>query len=208
MAKDYRLFAAIYDRLTAGAERRVFARWRLYVAGQARGRVLEIGAGTGANLRYYPKDVSLTILEPNRHMLRRLRARAAQLGIRVEAVERPLESLPFPDESFEAVVGTLVLCSVDDPLAGLREVRRVLKPGGELRFMEHVRAEGGGWARFQDLTTPLWKRLGAGCHPNRDAVASMRQAGLEIVELRRFRFGPYPVRPHVAGVARRPAEQR
>ena len=100
------------------------------------------------------------------------------------------------------VLATLVMCRVDDPAAALTEVRRVLVPGGELRFMEHVRALTGGWGRFQDWATPVWKRIGGGCHPNRDTAATLKQVGLEVVEMQSFSFGPYPVRPHIVGVAR------
>lgn len=205
MPKQHRLFAAVYDRFMAGAERTVFARWRPCMAGGAAGRVLEIGAGTGANLRYYPKGVRLTVLEPNPHMLRRLRPKAEALGLDLEFVTDAAERLPFPDASFDTVVATLVLCSVDDPARGLREAFRVLAPGGQLRFMEHVRSASRGWAVFQDLVTPVWKWAGAGCRPNRDTVGLIRAAGFEVVELKEFRYGPYPVRPWVAGVARRRA---
>ena len=203
MGISERIFAAVYDRVMARAEKTVFAKHRPYVAGKARGKVLEIGAGTGANLRYYPQGVSLTVVDPNPHMLRRLQRKAESLEVKLEAHELEAEELPFPDHSFDTVVATLVLCSVGDPAQGLGEIRRVLVDGGELRFIEHVRAETPGWARVQGLVTPLWKRVGLGCHPNRNTLAAIRQAGLEPVETTSFAFGPYPIRPHVAGVARR-----
>ena len=96
------------------------------------------------------------------------------------------------------------MCSVSDPVQSIAEITRVLKPGGEFRFMEHIRGEGFVRERFQDLTTPLWRAFGAGCHPNRTTLATITQSTLEITETRPFSFGPYPVRPHIAGVARKP----
>ncbi len=203
MGIGQRIFATVYDRVMARAEKTVYAEYRPYVAGQAKGKVLAIGAGTGANLRYYPQGVSLTVVDPNPHMLRRLRRKARELAVELEAYELRAEGLPFPDRSFDTVVATLVLCSIDDPAQGLGEIRRVLVDGGELRFMEHVRGETSGWTRLQDWVTPVWKRFVQGCHPNRNTLAAIRQAGLEPVETKSFVFGPYPIRPHVAGVARR-----
>ncbi len=137
-------------------------------------------------------------------MLKRLKAKAERLGIAVTSIDHAAERLPFPDGAFDTVVITLVLCSVDHPADSLDEIARVLAKGGELRFMEHVRS-GSGWRRFQDFSTPLWQAIAGGCHPNRDTVAAIKAAGLEAVELRPFTFGPYPVRPHVAGVARKRA---
>ena len=203
MTIGQRSFAAVYDRLMAWAERTVYPKYRSYVAGEAKGKVLEVGAGTGVNLRYYPKDVSLTIVEPNPHMLRRLNRRAQEFDVTFEAHGSAAEGLPFPDRTFDTVVATLVLCSVADPANGLQEIRRVLVDGGELRFIEHVRSATSGWARVQNWMTPLWSWAAQGCHPNRDTVSIVRESGLEPVEIKTFSFGPYPTRPHVAGVARR-----
>lgn len=137
-------------------------------------------------------------------MLRRLEANAAKLNLSLETGGHGAEELPFADNSFDTVVATLMLCSVDDPARSLEEVRRVLALGGELRFMEHVRAASRGWARFQDWVTPVWRRILAGCHPNRDTLSSIRETGFEVVELRTFNYGPHPSRPHIVGVARQP----
>ncbi len=198
-----RIFAAGYDRIMKGAERSVYPAHRTFVAGGAEDRVLEIGAGTGANLAYYPESVSLTLMEPNPHMLKRLKARAAEQGREAEFFERGAEDLPFADGAFDTVVSTLVLCTVGDQSKTLTEIRRVLSPGGAFRFAEHVRSASRGWGWFQDAAMPLWGVIGAGCHPNRNTVAAMGEAGLVVEDLRTFAFGPYPVRPHVAGVARR-----
>ena len=135
-------------------------------------------------------------------MLRRLEAKALRLGRSFTAVPGAAEQLPFPDASFDTVIATLVLCSVGDQTQVLTEMRRVLSPRGVLRFMEHVRSGGAGWFRFQSAITPVWKRVGAGCHPNRDTLAAIRDAGFEIVEVKSFQYGPYPTRPHVTGMAR------
>jgi len=122
----------------------------------------------------------------------------------IELRQAGAEELPFEDASFDTVVSTLVFCSVGDPSRGLAEVRRVLKPGGTFRFVEHVRADGGWKARVQDAIVPLWGWLGAGCHPNRRTLETMKAAGFEIVESSREKLSGFPV---VVGVARRNGKQ-
>lgn len=231
-----RLFAAIYDRCSGGAEGYMAPR-REFVAGSAKGKVLEIGAGTGGNLPYYPEGVDLTLTDLSPHMLKRLKSHAEEKGfispLKERATSSPLlplrdgysakpgaevkdeniaritvvlaraESLPFEDGSFDTVTGTLVLCSVRDQPKALSEIRRVLRPGGEFRFFEHVRSEGRCWSMFQRAVKPLWGVIGDGCDPARNTVAGIRAAGFEVVELKASKFGPYPVRPHVMGVAGR-----
>ena len=204
MAKNYRLFAAVYDPLLSRAERTFYPQYRQRAAGGARGRVLEIGAGSGANLSYYAADVELTAVDANIHMLRRLKAKAAASNVEVDVHHVDAEALPFPGESFDTVVATLMLCSVDDQARTLAEAWRVLVPGGELRFVEHVRAAGGGWAFFQDAAAFMWKHFAAGCHPNRNTLQAIVDAGFDLEDADHFLFGPYPVRPHVVGIARKP----
>ncbi len=199
-----RAFAFSYDFLSGSAERSVYREFREFAAGQASGRILEIGAGTGANLPYYPAGADLTLSDPNPFMLERLERKASEQGISARTDHHAGEELPYVDGSFDTVVGTLVMCSVDDPGRSIAEIARVLKSGGEFRFMEHVRGEGLIRERFQDLMTPLWRAFGDGCHPNRSTVSTIRQSGLEIAETRPFSFGPYPFRPHIAGIARKP----
>ena len=174
------------------------------MAGGAAGRVLDVGCGTGINLGYYPRGAAVVGIEPDPYMLRRARARAERLGGQIELLQEGAERLPFPDASFDVAVATLVFCTIPDPDRALGELRRVLRPGGQLRFLEHVRAETPGWARFQDFVVPIWKRIGAGCHPNRDVVQAIERAAFRIVELNRYAYGPYPVRPFVRGVAMNP----
>ena len=180
-------------------------RRRARLLSQCRGRVVEIGAGTGLNFRHYPRAVSgVDAVEPDRHMLRRARKAAATAGVPVRLHTATAEDLPFPDSSADAVVATLVLCSVEDPVDALAEIRRVLRPGGRLLFLEHVRANSPSAARWQDRWERPWGWFSAGCHPNRDSVTSIERAGFAIEDIVRFAEGPPPVRPHVMGVARAP----
>lgn len=156
---------------------------------EAEGRVLEIGIGTGANLPYYSGRVTEIVgIEPDAAMLDR--ARQAALALRLPA---PLtlevgdaQHLDFPDGSFDTVLMCLVLCTIPDPLQALREAGRVLKPGGQVLFLEHVRSPEAGIARWQDRLTPLWKVMACGCCLNRDTAATFREAGFRFQRLRRF----------------------
>ncbi|MBI3625069.1 MAG: class I SAM-dependent methyltransferase [Candidatus Rokubacteria bacterium] len=192
--RGHPIFAALYDVIQRPAEKKFLRSHRAYLAGGATGRVLDVGAGTGINFGYYPAEA-----EP--YMFRRAQARADRLGRQVKLWADGAEQLPFPDESFDAAVATLVFCTIADPDRALGELRRVLRRGGQLRFLEHVRAKTPGWARFQDFMKPVWRRIGAGCHPNRDTVSAIERAGFRIEELQHYAHGPYPVRPFVRGVA-------
>ncbi len=151
----------------------------------ARGAVLEIGGGTGANLPHYRGVERVIVSEPDPFMRKRLGPKLEDASVPVEISAAGAEALPFPDASFDTVVSTLVLCTVLDQGAALEEVRRVLRPGGRLLFIEHVRADGAA-ARWQDRLEPLWGRLLGGCHPNRDTVAAIEEAGFEIEVLESF----------------------
>ena len=191
-----RVFAATYDPLLARAERRGIAAARHGLLAQVRGRVLEIGAGTGLNVEHYPEGSDVTYTEPDAHMAKRLRARG------VAVVQAGAESLPFADSSFDTVVSTLVLCTVPDVSDALREVRRVLLPGGRLLFLEHVRAEpGSSLERWQDRLHGPWHALAGGCNCNRDLLEALTAESFELVELRRelWRFMPPIVRPVLIG---------
>lgn len=202
-----RIFAALYDRMLAVAEDAGLRERRAALLAGARGRVLEVGAGTGANLPHYGDAVTaLVVTEPEAPMARRLRERAAALpagSAPVEIVRAPAERLPFDDASFDTVVSTLVLCTVRDPARALAEIRRVLVPDGRLLFLEHVRAEDPGLAGWQDRLTPLWRRVGHGCHPNRDTAALLAAAGLHADPLARGRIPKAAklIRPSIEGVA-------
>jgi len=200
-----RLFAAAYDRMLARAERGELGRRRAALLAGAQGRTLELGAGTGLNLAHYPADVERPVLtEPFGPMARRLRDRVAAEGRDAEVVEAPAERLPFDDDCFDTAICTLVLCTVDDQRAALEEIGRVLRPGGSLLFLEHVRAESRGLARAQDILHGPWFAIGHGCHCNRDTAAAIEASPLSIAELERGEVpGLAPiVKPVISGAAR------
>ena len=197
------LFAAMYDRVMAPVERAGLADRRRELLGQARGTVLEVGGGTGLNLPHYPSAAErVVVLEPDDAMRHRLLARVAEAPVPVEVHEAGIEQAPFDDDMFDTVVSTLTLCTVADPAAALRQMRRVLKPDGRLLFLEHVVAPGAR-GRVQKAARLVWSRLAAGCHPARDTVGTIRDAGFVVTSCDRFaqaRANPI-VRPHAAGVA-------
>jgi ubiquinone/menaquinone biosynthesis C-methylase UbiE len=198
-------FSALYDRCFKAAEEAGLRDLRRDVLTGARGRVLELGAGTGLNLELYPLDASdLTLVEPDPHMVKQLRNRVAALGSAARVVEAPGEKLPFEDDSFDTVVVTLVLCTVPDPTATLAEVKRVLKPDGQFLFMEHVRSSDPSLAKWQDRLEKPWRFLGDGCHCNRDTESAIKAAGFELsdVEHPELPKAPPIVRPMARGSAR------
>jgi SAM-dependent methyltransferase len=198
MALRGRLFAAAYDPFTAAAERAGLGAERQRLLQQVRGRVLEIGAGTGLNVEHYPRGAEVTFTEPDAHMAKRLRARG------VEAVETPADALPFADGAFDTVVATLVFCTVPDVGAALREVRRVLAPGGRLLFLEHVRAaRGSRLERWQDRLERPWQVFAGGCHCNRDFAGELAAASFVMGEARHeeWRYMGPLIRPVVVGWA-------
>lgn len=199
-----RLFAATYDFGLKATEEAGLTRMRRELLAGAGGRVVEIGAGTGVNLDLYPDTVEdLVVAEPDPHMAKRLREKLAESPRAATVVEAPAERLPCEGSSFDTAVATLVLCTVPDPAAALAEITRVLKPGGRLLFIEHVRAEDPGLARWQDRLERPWCFLVDGCHPNRDTVATISASRFEIEELRRGRMPKAPpvVSPLVCGSA-------
>jgi ubiquinone/menaquinone biosynthesis C-methylase UbiE len=199
-----RIFAAMYDRMVAGTEKAGLGERRQELLADARGRVLEIGAGTGVNIQHYPAGVEeLVFTEPEEPMARRLEARLASSGRSGTVVRAPAEQLPFEDDSFDTVVSTLVLCTVNDPVKALAEIERVLRPGGAFLFIEHVRAEDPGLARWQDRIAPLWRRFGHGCNCNRPTPALIRDTGFGPVDMKEGELPKAPpiVRPLVAGRA-------
>ena len=204
MTLSKRLFAAWYDLLNSGVEGRIVP-YRKRTAGCAWGDVLEIGGGTGANLPYYPDDARVTFLEPDRHMIRRLDRHIRRRKSDAAIVQQFGEDLPFADASFDTAVTTLVLCMVRDPDAVVREVRRVLKPGGAFFFYEHVVSthRRGRW--WQDTLNPVWKFATTGCNLNRDLIASIEEAGFSDVEIDAFDLSfSLPVKlPNIVGIARR-----
>jgi ubiquinone/menaquinone biosynthesis C-methylase UbiE len=201
-----RLFAALYDPLMAGTEKAGLAEHRRQLLEHARGRVLEIGGGTGANLPYYGESVDeVVFVEPDEPMAHRLERKLPSSSVRARVLRAPAETLPFDDGSFDVAVSTLVLCTVSDQERALAEIHRVLKPGGRLLFVEHVRSDHAKLARWQDRLNGLNRVLGHGCNCNRDTLAGIAGAGFEVAELERDRLKKAPpiVRPLVVGVAER-----
>jgi ubiquinone/menaquinone biosynthesis C-methylase UbiE len=198
-----RLFALVYDRQMAKTDRGgLRARREAQLAGVA-GDVLEIGAGTGLNLSIYGHGIaSLTLTEPEPPMLKRLRKRAAELAPTATVLRAPAEDLPFGDATFDVVISTLVLCGVSDQPRALREIHRVLRPNGELRFVEHVRSDNATLARKQDRMNAV-NRFVVGCDCNRSTLQSIADAGFEIRQVDRGSLPEAPefCRPLVAGTA-------
>lgn len=205
MSLGGRIFAAMYDTMGAGVEKAGLRAHRESLLSRAAGRVLEIGAGTGRNLPFYGEQVeSLTVTEPEAPMARRLERRIREQSRPVELVRAPAEELPFEDGQFDVVVSTLVLCTVPEQAKALGELRRVLKPRGELLFIEHVRSDDPRRARWQNRLNGLNQVVGQGCNCNRVTVEAIRAAGFTITELERDELKKVPpiVRPLVVGSAR------
>lgn len=200
-----RIFAGIYDHVMARTEKAGLAAHREALVGRATGDVLEVGAGTGANLLYYGPDVrSLTLTEPEKPMVRRLEKHIAERHPEAKLLRAPAEDLPFNDHSFDTVVSTLVLCTVDDQPRALREMRRVLRPGGRLLFIEHVRADEEKLARLQDRMAPINVRVGHGCHCNRPTLDGIRNAGFTVIEIEHdtLKKAPRYIQPLIAGISK------
>jgi phosphatidylethanolamine/phosphatidyl-N-methylethanolamine N-methyltransferase len=176
VTRIYQRNAAWYDLMHGPLERMAVGRWRSRALEGLTGRVLELGVGTGASFRHYGPEAHITAADPSTRMLDRTRRRADRLGISVELVQAGAERLPFADATFDAVVGTFVFCSIAEPRRGVEEARRVLKPGGALRLLEHQRPPGALLGRAFDVVDPLARRL-TGASITRETDALVRSAG-------------------------------
>ena len=188
-------FARVYEALTRGKQvRKREDPLREETAGQAHGIVLEVGAGTGLNFLFYKPDrvERVEAIELDTAMLTYARRRASETSVPITLTQAPVEALPFPDDTFDSAVTTLVFCSVTDPLQGFQEIRRVLKPGGDLFLFEHVRANGKINAGIQDFMVPVTTRLLGNCHWNRDTRHTLISASFHIVGERRIDGGIQP----------------
>ena len=197
--KGHRRFAAIWDWSTkheSQAEREM----RQLAGSRVHGRVLELGAGVGANWSFLPEGIEYVGIEPDPYMIHRAEQRMVEVGHAMPLQQAVAESLPFEDETFDSVLVTLSLCSVQDPAQVLGEVRRVLVPGGVFVFSEHVRPAGRVWGWLADSVTPVWRRTFAGCHPNRLTRETIEGSGLEIETISRRRMGGLPT---ISGIARK-----
>jgi len=201
-----RAFALLYDPFLWVGERTGIRPLRRELLGSARGRTIEIGCGTGLNLPHYSTAVDeLVLLEPDAAMRRRLTKRVRRNGRRARVIDATAEYLPLADGSVDTVVSTLVLCTVDAPEAALQEIARVLRPDGQLLFIEHVRAASPRLARWQDRFEAPWRRFARGCRCNRATSDLLEPSGLAIERLdtAAWRAMPPIVRPLIAGRARK-----
>lgn len=178
--------------------------------GNLQHKVLEIGPGAGANLAYYPNDILWIGVEPNVYMYPYLKREAQQQGLsNIELYQGTAEDLPVKDESIDTVVSTHVLCSVSQVYRSLQEIKRILKPGGDFIFIEHIAGECGTWTRrIQDGIEPVWKTLFDNCYPNRQTGEILQQIGLETVNYYEFKLAFPIVSPHIAGIVRKKINNR
>ncbi len=203
------LTAYFYDRVMSKTEDACLKEWRLELLKQVSGEVLEIGAGTGANIRLYSDKVNRLVLsEPDKHMRKRIKVQLDnhQLG-HVSLTGGTAEQIEANDDSFDYVVSSLVCCSVTNLKASLSEIKRVLKPGGGYVFMEHVAAANGtSRRRWQNIINPVWKTFMGNCHLNRETEQALVTEGFDIVQIEResMRKAPPIVRPTIRGIAKKP----
>jgi SAM-dependent methyltransferase len=199
------LFARAFSLLTRMDERTGMAEHRREALRGLSGVVVEVGAGTGTNFHHYPEGVTRVIaVEPEPYLRHKAAQAAVSVELEVVVHEGVVESVPLEDASVDAAVASLVLCSVEDPRAALTEMWRVVRPGGELRFYEHVRAGVADRARWQDRVDVVWPHLAGGCHTARDTVAAIESTGWRVEDRRDFELGGSrwnPVSPHVIGRA-------
>jgi ubiquinone/menaquinone biosynthesis C-methylase UbiE len=201
------VFARLYTRLASAMERSGAGEYRQRLLAGLSGRVVEVGAGTGANFAHLPASVTEVVaVEPEAYLRARAEEAARHAPVPVTVVDGVADRLPAGDGAFDAAVVSLVLCSVPDQAGALREIHRVLRPGGRLHFWEHVRADGGSLARVQQvLDRTVWPALGGGCHAGRDTLAAVEGAGFRVERVERFRFPdarvPMPTAPQVLGTA-------
>jgi ubiquinone/menaquinone biosynthesis C-methylase UbiE len=202
-------FARAYLRIAAQANKRGADSHRERLLEGLSGRVVEIGAGQGLNFVAYPATVSQVIaIEPDDTLRAHAERAAASAPVPVTVLAGHADQIPADDSSFDGAVLSLVLCSVPDQRRALLEVSRILRPGGQMRFYEHVRSDSTVFARLEDAITPLWSRLAGGCHPNRDTKTAIEESGFAIDAMERFGFSPQPLIPrsaHILGRAHKSA---
>ena len=198
------IFSAFYSMMSSHLDETMFGKQSAFFAANFEGlRVLEVGCGTGINFTYYPNSAQVVAIEPDPHMLRRARACLKTIESKnIEVINAGAESLPFGDEEFDAVLVTLVLCTIPNERKALQECKRVLRPGGKLYFLEHVQAHSSTWQKIQNFVNPLWNKLAGGCNLNRDSLSLIKSAGFEI-EVQKSKKRCAPWLPFIYGVARK-----
>jgi ubiquinone/menaquinone biosynthesis C-methylase UbiE len=173
-------FPTVYDTLMAPLEKRRFKTIRRDLIAQAEGRVLEIGSGSGVNFPFYEKAARVTAIEPNPTMMKRSLPKARNALVPIDTYLGKAERLPYLENTFDTVVGTLVFCTISEPQNALNEIQRVLKPGGKLLLFEHVRMNHAILSNMQDVLTPVWKHVCDGCHLNRDTLTLVRKTDFDV----------------------------
>jgi ubiquinone/menaquinone biosynthesis C-methylase UbiE len=208
IGKRHPIFARVYARISPAMDAQGAVDHRRALLAGLAGRILEVGAGNGLNFAHYPPAVTEVLaVEPEPYLRGLAQVAAGQAPVPVRVVDGTADALPVADASMDAAVASLVLCSVPDQARALGELYRVMRPGGELRFFEHVQADTAGLARVQRLADLVWPTLLGGCHTSRDTLAAITNAGFQITSIQRFRFPegrPQPAAPHILGVAHRP----
>ncbi|WP_227938088.1 class I SAM-dependent methyltransferase [Alkalihalobacillus deserti] len=184
-----RLFASYYDLMMDLLERKLINSWRKDLLQHAKGMVLEIGSGTGINFPIYRECIEVIAVEPNHYMIQRAERRRNLAQVPIKIIEKKAEAIPFPDEYFDTIVITLVLCSVDNQEQVLREMKRVLKPNGTILVLEHVQMEGAFYSKLQKWLTPFWSKICDGCQLNRKTQHSIEQADLRIISKKSYLKG-------------------
>ncbi len=203
------IFARMYRRMAAEFEHKGVGEHRDQLLQGLSGRVVEVGAGTGLNFAHYPADVTEVVaVEPEPYLRDAAERAANDAAVSVTVLDGTADELPGRDGEFDAGVASLVLCSVPNPTSALGELFRVIRPGGELRFYEHVRSSSPGFARAQRVLDLVWPCFGGGCHTSRDTEQAITDAGFIVDRIGRFTFRPAlctaPVSPHILGAAHRP----
>ncbi|WP_191906077.1 class I SAM-dependent methyltransferase (plasmid) [Haloarcula sp. KBTZ06] len=201
------LFAAIYDPATALVERTLLRPHREYLVANLDGTVLDLGAGTGAMFPYFNSvanaSTEVHAIEPDPHMRRQAEEKANAQATPIHIESAPAEALPYDEDTFDVVIASMVFCTIPEVESAISEIVRVLKPGGELRFFEHVIDDG--WrARVQSALAPLWRRLAGGCHLTRQTGTQLvAEQSFDVVEIERLNLGITPIRPFVRGRLRK-----
>jgi SAM-dependent methyltransferase len=203
------LFARLFEKIGAAAGKRGQNEHRQKLLEGLSGSVIEVGAGNGLNFPFYPPEVERVLaVEPERYFREKATAAATDVSVQIDVVDGLAGHLPAADQEFDAGVFCLVLCSVPDQAAALEDMFRVMKPGGELRFYEHVEAEQPKVRKLQGALEPIWKRAAGGCHLTRDTASAIAAAGFEMTDWEKVEFKPdvfaTPVALHILGRARRP----